>query len=196
MIYHLEGKIIHLGKNYLVIEINHIGYLVYVPLKILQKGYSTGKQIKLFIYTYLREDEIVLYGFENILDREFFSLLIKISGIGPKTALGILSKYEAPDLARVILDKDIDSLLEIPGIGRKTAQKILIDAQEKIGLVIPQEKLNLDNKNLKQAVEILTDLGCSKKEAEKAVEHVIKRGKNTTDFENIISESLKFIEKS
>lgn len=195
MIYHLNGKISHLGKNYLVMDVNNIGYLVYVPQRILKKDYKDGKALKLFIYTYLREDNISLYGFENMLDREFFALLIKISGVGPKTALGILSKYETPHLAKIILDQDIESLLEISGIGKKTAQKIIIDAQEKVGLVMPKEKLASDNDDAKQAVNILAELGCSKKEAESAVAFAVKEKKAFLNFEDIVSESLKFIER-
>lgn len=192
MIAHLKGKIDRISQNFLDLDVNGIGYGVFMPGRVL-KNLKINQDIKLFIYTYVRENEISLYGFDNLLDKEFFKKLISISGIGPKLALAILSVYEPINLAKIILNKNLDSLIKVSGVGSKTAQRIILELQEKIGLIVPQEKIEISSNSFDEVMEILVTLGCNSKEASEVINKVKKINNKDLEFNELITESLKVL---
>ena len=129
MIAHLSGTILAKTEKEFVLNVNNVGYSVFIPRTLLEK-FQTGEAIELFIHTHVREDEISLYGLPNFEAWRLFKLLLTVSGVGPKSAMEILNFHEA-QIKTAIAKKDSAWLTRIPGIGNKTAQRIIIDLQGK-----------------------------------------------------------------
>jgi len=136
MIGYLRGKILESGDGKLIVVMptgdtsdsgGAIGYAVTVPQSAAYGGLVTGQRVELFIYTHVREDALDLYGFTSVSEKELFLTLLGVNGVGPKSALGILSGAEPADLIRAIVEKDTDFLTAIPGIGKKTAERITLE---------------------------------------------------------------------
>lgn len=170
MIYSIKG--VYKGKSgeFLYIENNSITWEVVVP------SYSglpaIGQDIVIYTYLYHREDTMQLYGFFDIQSRELFLQLIKVQGIGPKQAVKILSSANSESLSRFILDNDISNLSSIPGIGKKTAQKILLTLKDK--LVTTTEKLS-DNVEHEDLINALIDMGFERDKIKKVLPEVEKQ---------------------
>ena len=131
MIGYLRGKTAHLFADYCIIDVNGVGYRVFVPTStrhLMQKDANT----ELFIHTAVREDAILLYGFATKIEYDVFSLLISVSGIGAKVALNMLSAMPAAELTRTIAQKNVPLLTKLPGIGKKTAERIILELKDKI----------------------------------------------------------------
>ncbi len=199
MIAYLKGTLEEAGKDYLIIEVNGIGYQVKVPERVLQEAPGRGSLIKLHTYTYVREDTLALYGFLTRDDLSLFQLLLGVSGVGPKGALGILSLFSANELRVAILSQDAKTIARAPGIGAKTAQRMLIDLKGKIsfedtfglteeavgeaGAAEPHSQARND------ALEALTALGYSASEGLKAISQVSIT--EDMDSEAILKAALK-----
>ena len=138
MIARLSGEIVHKAPDYMVVDVGGVGYQVHVPLSVFCSVPASGA-ITLFIHTAVREDAINLYGFLTMFDRELFSCLLSISGVGPKLALAILSNMQASEFCRSIEQHDIRRLSSVPGIGKKTAERLLLELKEKIHRLAPPE---------------------------------------------------------
>ena len=131
MIALLKGMLVEVANGEAVVDVNGVGYAVRVPATFLAK---TNTQVKLFIDTVVREDSITLYGFETTVERECFRLLYSVSGVGPKTALAVISFYSANDLRRIMINRDINLLSKVPGIGKKTAERMVVELKDKMGV--------------------------------------------------------------
>jgi holliday junction DNA helicase RuvA len=129
MIAQLRGKIIDVRNSEAVLDVNGVGYQVHVPATFLKKP---GEEVVLYIKTVVREDDFSLYGFETSDEKLVFNLLKTVSGIGPKTALGIISFYSVADLTSIISSRDIRLLSKVPGIGQKTAERVIVELKDKI----------------------------------------------------------------
>lgn len=197
MIAYLKGRLEEIGEDYLILEVNDIGYLVKVPARVLQELTGIGTVIKLHTYTYVREDTLALYGFLTREDLSLFQLLLGVSGVGPKGSLGMLSLFSAYQLQLAILSQDTKTLAKAPGIGIKTAQRILIDLKGKFSLestleaenlaVQPNHDTNAQARN--DAIEALTALGYSASESLKAVSSITISAE--MDSEAILKAALK-----
>ena len=182
MIAYLKGSLEEIGNDYIVVEVNNIGYQVRVSLRVLEAMPSIGEGIKIYTYTYVREDILALYGFLSKEDLEMFLLLLAVNGVGPKGALGILSVFSAHEIKMSILAQDVKTLSRAPGIGVKTAQRMLLELKDKISFEETlEETLSSadtagESDNLEQyradAVEALTALGYLPAESLKAVKAV------------------------
>ena len=184
MIAYLKGTLEEIGNDYIVVDVNNIGYLVKVSLRVIEGLPGVGNYIKIHTYTYVREDILALYGFLTKDDLQMFLLLLGVNGVGPKGALGILSVFSAQDLRMAIISQDSKTIAKSPGIGAKTAQRILIDLKDKVSVEETFEKLGEQNINLPSsnsvnagargdAIEALTALGYSASESMKAVNAVV-----------------------
>lgn len=175
---YIKGEIAEIAEDNLVIECNNIGYNIKVPFSVIQKLPGIGQSIKVYTYTSVREDAFVLYGFLTKDDLYIFKKLITVNGIGPKGALGILSVMSADDLRFAIIAGDSKTISKAPGIGAKSAERIILDLKDKINL--PSETSGNDSivstgaslqesdaKN--EAIEAMVALGYSAAEALKAV---------------------------
>lgn len=193
---YITGTIEEADLNGVVIDNNGIGYYIQCPSNVMN-SVSVGQNSKVFTYQHVREDAIILYGFLTKEDRTMFLRLISVSGIGPKIALQVLSSLTASDLAVILVGGDANALTKVPGIGKKTAQRIILELREKVDndeLVtstiqrgtVPQSTMISD------AIYALAALGYSSQEASKAVESVARDCKDT---ESIIRAVLKSLDR-
>jgi len=165
MIGSLKGKIVLKTDKFLIIETGGVGYKVSVSPDVLSKVSKIGDEIFLFIHTHIREDTLDLYGFLNLEDLNFFEMLLNVSGIGPRSALAILGVATIETLRRAIGTGDTSYLTKISGIGRKTAEKIVIELRDKMG----EEKSGSSLQGELDALEALRSLGYSQNEARDAL---------------------------
>ena len=134
MISQLTGSIIDKQPPLIVIDVNGVGYEVFVSMQTFYGLPATGEKVRIYTQMVVRDDAHLLFGFGNTIERETFRLLIKVSGIGAKTALGILSVLSSDDLARAIADEDIKVLSSVPGIGKKTAERLALELRGKLSV--------------------------------------------------------------
>jgi Holliday junction DNA helicase RuvA len=168
MIGSIRGKIILKTDKFLLVETNGVGYKISVSPDVLSKAKKVGDEIFLFIHTHVREDALDLYGFLNQEDLNFFEMLLSVSGIGPRSALAILGIASNQTLRRAIGTGDTSYLTKISGIGRKTAEKIIIELRDKIG----EEQGGSSLRDELDALEALKSLGYSQNEAREALKKV------------------------
>jgi len=169
MIASLNGKLESLGSDGAVINVGGIGFQVYMPTSTLSTLGKTGEEVKLHTYLHLREDNAALYGFASTEELGLFQNLISVSGLGPKLALAMLSAMNIERLTMAIATSSTDLLTEIPGIGKKMANRLILELKEKIGagwITTPAVQLAEENA---EVVAALTSLGYSVSEATRAV---------------------------
>lgn len=174
MIAFLKGEIAEICDDIVVIDVRGVGYNVRVPLSVTGQLPGIGQTIKIHTYTLVREDAFLLYGFLNRDDLAIFKKLILVNGIGPKGALSILSSMSADTLRFAIYSGDAKTIAKAPGIGAKTAERLILDLKDKItisdSLVTPESNSNLtDGQNWKDAIEAMVSLGYSASEALTAI---------------------------
>lgn len=132
MIGYLRGEVLEHLEGKMTVLTSGVGYLVSVPQSPNYISFTSGKPAELFIYTHVREDQLDLYGFATKLEKELFLTLLTVNGIGPKGALGILTRVEPDQLIRAVVDGNKESLTEIPGIGKKTAERVVLELSDKM----------------------------------------------------------------
>jgi Holliday junction DNA helicase RuvA len=177
MISHITGTILDLDLRYAVIATGGIGYKIYTPTETIEHLSHEKGPISLWIHTIVREDALDLYGFIKKSDREFFELLLTVSGIGPKSALGILNSASPDTIKDAIFEDDASHLTKVSGIGKKTAEKIIRELKEKVG--ISDTKDGIIRTSGKQtessmAIEALMSLGFTADDAREAVKKIDK----------------------
>jgi Holliday junction DNA helicase RuvA len=169
MIASLQGIVDAIGNDWMAVNVNGVGYKVSVPTSVLSEGGVTGREIKLFTHLHVREDEMTLYGFGEADDLRLFETLLTVSGLGPKTALGMLSAMSSGELSMAIASASVEMLTSIPGIGKKTADRLILELRDKMGALVavsPTARLTQENVDV---VSALTSLGYSVMEATRAV---------------------------
>jgi Holliday junction DNA helicase RuvA len=195
MISHLTGRVIHKSPTEIVIDVHGVGYDVNIPLSTFQKIENADGDITIFTHLHVREDAMVLFGFATESEREVFRLLISISGIGPKIAQGILSGITSNELREAILRGNVDALTSIAGVGRKTAERIILELKSKIGkFEHVEEQGHHTSQQLKirtEAVIALMSLGFTRANAEASLRAVLSEsaGKEMP-LEDIIKKAL------
>ena len=173
--------------NLALIGVNGVGYEVELPMSSFALLPAVGEKVTLSIHHVVREDASLLYGFNTAQEREAFRILIKVSGIGPKSAVLILSGLSATELYRVIQNEDVASLVKVPGIGKKTAERLILELRDKIKALAPEtEEFELiggaltagstEYSAVEDAIEALVSLGYSQSDAKKRVTKVAKPG--------------------
>jgi len=175
MIGFLKGSVELLDRPYVLLDVNGVGYRVLVSESVLSK-LSKDDKVKLFTYTYVREDALELFGFWEIEDLKLFESLISVSGVGPKTALNIFSVGPRSEIVNAIVKGDATFFTSVPRLGTKNAQRIIIDLRNKMG---DGDVLDLSGKDLVENVEVVEALkgfGFSEKEAQKAIREIGSSG--------------------
>lgn len=188
MIGSIKGKLIYKRPYEIIVEVNGIGYQIIVPLNTLSELPDIGKEIFLYTYTYVREDAIQLYGFLKNEEKKIFITLLGIAGIGPKMALNILSGITYESLYKAIENEDIDILCRIPGLGKKTAQRLILELRGKI----PHSEKIIDSV-FNDALSALINLGYKRTIARDAIEKAYNKGYK--ELELLIKESLNILTK-
>jgi len=134
MIAFIRGKLEYADQESVIIDVQGVGYRIFVPAAVLQGLPAIGSELKLYTYQYVKEDVLALYGFTSLADKEVFLKLLSIAGIGPKLALTIVSCIPGGDLGRIVMHEDEAALTRIPGIGKKTAKRILLELKDKMAI--------------------------------------------------------------
>lgn len=185
MIGSLRGRLISKKPDNIIIETGGVGYQVMVPINLLSILPEEGNEVFLHIYTHVREDSLQLYGFPSEEDKKVFITLLGITGIGPKMALNILSGFTVKDFMRAIDNEDVALLCRVPGLGKKTAHRLILELREK--LVTKEMK----DRVFDDTLSALINLGYKKSEALDALERAYKSGH--TRVEDLLKESLKYL---
>jgi len=188
MISFLDGKIEFKAEKFVIVNVAGVGYKVFVGHETLNKIPEKDSNVKIWTHQYVREDSLELYGFLNFAELDLFEILIGISGIGPKGALGVLGVAPVDTLKKAIASGDTSYLTRVSGIGRKTAEKIVLELKEKFA---GKGMLAIDAPELKEeadALDALISLGYSQREAREALQSVPKE---ITSVEKRLKEALK-----
>jgi Holliday junction DNA helicase RuvA len=199
MIAHLSGQLFKKSTQSVIIEAGGIGYEVFVPLSTFYTLPEAGERVNLHIFTHVREDALILFGFYTRLEKELFLMLISVSGIGPKLSVNILSGIGPEELLKAMGRGDAVRLQAIPGVGKKTAERIALELKDRASQILGREEIPLepvteaaDKRLIDDSLSALLNLGYSRKSAGRAIEKarsVIKE----MSLEGLIKEALKLL---
>jgi Holliday junction DNA helicase RuvA len=195
VIAHISGTLAQKIPGEAVVDVGGVGYQIFIPLNVFYRLPEIGAAVRLQIYTHVREDALQLFGFHDHEEKQLFLLLIGVSGIGPKLAVNILSGIAAEDLARALKEADQARLVAIPGVGRKLAERMIVELKDKFASLAPagpeSAKPEGGSQLLLDAVSALVNLGYKRPDAEKVVREVLRRGERS--LEGVIKETLRRI---
>lgn len=200
MIERIRGNLTEKSPTFCVIDCHGVGLGLHISLNTFQRleKFSENTLVSLYAYLHVREDVLQLYGFADAAEREVFRLLISISGVGPRLAIAVLSGSTTEELRGAIIREDVAMLTRIPGVGKKTAQRLVLELKEKIqkrgdieklaaiSAVSPQER-----EKVNEAILALVSLGFKQQEAQVAIDKVIKRSGRDLTIEEIIKQAFK-----
>ncbi len=195
MIYFLRGNLTEKAPTQAVLDVEGVGYGLAISLMTYQQLPEIGSQVSLFTHLHVREDRMELFAFSTVDERSMFELLIDVSGIGPTLALTILSGTALRDLQQAIVDGDISELTRIKGVGKRTAERIVLDLREKVQIVgsnLPEELATNDSsKVMREAQLALRALGMTADEVSKVILKVADRGKSDLTVQDLIKLALR-----
>jgi Holliday junction DNA helicase RuvA len=192
MIGFLTGKIISSKPTKIILDVNGVGYLVNISISTFEM-ISDKDIVSLFIHTSVKEDSITLFGFFTQSEKEMFELLISISGIGPKVSLGILSGISVDDLKDAIANGNVSRLIAIPGIGRKTAERVVLELRNKVDAIKVDGSIKITSAK-DEAISALATLGYQRQLAEKVVRDLFSENANYS-LEELIRKALASLNK-
>ncbi len=196
MIAYVKGKIDTKTNTFVIIDVQGIGYRVFMPTKSIDNLGEVGREAKVYTYYYVREDNISLYGFSTNEELRMFELLLSVSGVGAKSAITMLSEISPSSFALAVISDDVSKLVKIPGVGKKTAARIILELKDKLKTetaIEANEEVNIaiekDN-NATEAIAALQVLGYTRKEIEKIFEKIDTKN---LELEEIIKIALKYL---
>lgn len=195
MIAQVRGRLLRKGPQEAVVDVGGIGYRVTIPLSTFYRIGEPGAEVTLLTHTHVREDVLALFGFLTAAEQALFERLIAVSGVGPRLAISILSGIEAPDLVAALRSSDVPRLTRIPGVGRKTAERLVVELKDKMqGLVAAEEPAPSGPAATakEDVVSALLHLGYSRPEAERGVERALKDG-GEGRFEDLLRRTLRIL---
>jgi Holliday junction DNA helicase RuvA len=200
VIAHLRGQLLEKHPNRIIIDVGGVGYDVFVPLSTFYGLGEPGTDVAVRIHTHVREDALLLYGFATRLEQDLFERLIGVSGIGPKVALAVLSGIEPVELIRAIERSDFARLKAIPGVGKKTAERIVLELKDRLPRAVPsaaapgEDTVSAPSQMRDDLVSALVNLGYHRPLAEKAVDAAIKAVPDGV-FERVLKQALRELAK-
>ena len=194
MIAHLKGKLDYKSPEHSIVDVNGVGYKVFTPLSTYYALPQLGESVSLRIHMRVREDDLKLFGFLTEEEQSIFEKLITINKVGPKLALGILSSMSPSDLLTAVMNKDAARLSAIPGVGKKTAERLALEMKDKLAdLAVEMEhQPDADHQDgfYEDALSALVNLGYKKPQAEKALKYAYDQNGKESSLEDLIKESL------
>ncbi|HEY6250849.1 MAG TPA: Holliday junction branch migration protein RuvA [Candidatus Angelobacter sp.] len=193
MIAHLRGKLISKHPNQAIVEAAGVGYEVNISIPTFSGLPALGSEVALFIYTHVREDALALYGFLRSEDKQLFEKLLSVSGIGPKLAITILSGMPADAMVAAIKGNNLTALTRIPGIGKKTAERMVLELRDKLGTFAASEAVTAASPVEEDVISALVNLGYQRGVAEKTLTHLGKRPDES--FDTLFRKSLAALAK-
>jgi Holliday junction DNA helicase RuvA len=197
MIGHLKGRLLSKKPNLVLIDVQGVGYEVHIPVTTFYDLPGEGGEVALRIHTHVREDALVLYGFASQREKDFFLKLVAISGIGPKVAVSILSGARVEELAQAVAAGDLAKLTAIPGVGRKTAERIVLELKGQVapflgaGEAAQAGAASRADGVREDVVSALVNLGYPRPAAEKALEGIARGASGEQAFEDLLRQSLR-----
>lgn len=198
MIAQLRGRLVSKDPGQVVVDVNGVGYQVFIPLSTYYHLPALQQEVFLRVYTHVREDAIHLYGFHTPEERATFELLTGVSGIGPRLASNILSGISVEEFIPAILEGDLARLKAIPGVGKKTAERLILELKDKVlevprttPVIVGRRPSSEQDQTIEDVVSALLNLGCSRKEASRAAEAAREALGSDADFEKLVKQALK-----
>ena len=191
-----KGSLEQKSNNYVIIDVSGIGYKIFMPSNSIEKLGDIGNIVKVYTYYYVREDNISLYGFSSNEELRMFELLIGVSGIGAKSAIATLSEVSPSSFALSVISNDVSNLTKIPGIGKKTAERIILELKDKLKTETAIEKYEevktviVKDEKTDEAISALQVLGYTRKEIENVL---VKIDTQNLQLEEIIKQGLKYL---
>ena len=202
MIAHLSGTLLSKNPNSVIVDVSGVGYEVSIPVSTFYDLEATGSNVKLRIYTHVKEEALQLYGFKTARERELFINFISVSGIGPKIGIALLSGMSADELIASIKSNNLARLTLIPGVGKKTAERLIVDLREKMaalstaqleehtGTEAATAEASSEDSVRSQALSGLMNLGYQRSAAEKAIDAALSEGGDIS-VESVLKRSLR-----
>ncbi|MCB9070129.1 MAG: Holliday junction branch migration protein RuvA [Calditrichia bacterium] len=200
MIERISGNIIEKAPTFCIVDCHGMGIGLHISLNTFQylERSDASQPVQLLTYLHVREDVLQLYGFSEMSEKKLFQMLISISGVGPKLAIAILSGSSTADLTQAIAMEDVAMLTRIPGVGKKTAQRLVLELKEKIGKQAEVQKIaamaqaaDSPQRHINEAIMALSELGYKPRDAQVAIEKVVKRAGKTLSLEEIVVNALR-----
>jgi len=193
VIAHLEGVLRRKAPQEAVVDAGGVGYRVLIPVSTFYRLGDPGEPVSLRIHTVVREDAFLLFGFLEETEQALFERLIDVAGVGPKLALNILSGIEPPELVAALRGQDVTRLTRIPGVGKKTAERLVLELKDKLAALAPAAAPAAPVAGPKQdLLSALANLGYSRPEAERAVERALRDGAGG-EFEDLLRRTLAIL---
>jgi Holliday junction DNA helicase RuvA len=202
MIAQLTGLVVRSEGSSLVVDVNGVGYQVFVPATVLSALPAAGTKFTLITHLIVREDELTLYGFANQIEMSAFKILLGVSGVGPKVALALLSTLEVSDLARALSSSDTRAITKVPGVGPKLAQRLCLELGDKMAAFAFEQrteraaagaKTAQENAAYEDVIEALVGFGYSRPDARKATDRVFADAKERGDVGALITAALRWL---
>ena len=195
MIASIKGILSHKSIGHIIVDVQGIGYRIMVPLTTFYELPEIGQSVQLNIHTHVREDLINLFGFINQKEKELFQLMVSISGIGPRLAINILSGISADDLTRALSAGNAGKLVAIPGVGKKTAERMIVELKDRVIKISAVETVleTIDEPIKEDALSALINLGYKSTMAQRAVDEAFEKCDEKTTLELLLTESLKIL---
>jgi len=195
MIAHLRGRVLSKRPSHAVVDVNGVGYEVAISVPTFSELPNAGGEVALHIHTHVREDALSLYGFLRPQERELFERLISVSGIGPKLAITVLSGMQAEKMVAAIRGNDVATLTKIPGIGKKTAERMVLELRDKLeSFGVAAAVVSRHSPMEEDVLSALTNLGYQRVAAERALASAGKNG-GSPNFDQLFRESLSALSK-
>lgn len=199
MLEFIKGKLVDCSPSKAIIDVNNVGYRIIIPTSLFGKLPPLGSELLLYTSFIMREPSHYLYGFASIQERDLFEVLIGISGIGPKSAVALISCLSHKNLVNAIITNDIKTISKTPGIGKKTAERLILEIKDKLPEMFPTKNLVLHNidtskvdvSTAEDAISALINLGYNNSVAEKAVSKAISKASKESKLPTLISLALR-----
>ncbi len=200
MIALISGKIVYKGVAHVIVDVQGVGYRVFIPLTTFYELPETGQSITLHIHTNVKDDAIHLFGFHSVQERDLFQLMISVSGIGPKIAMNMLSGISAPELLNAISGGNVGKLVNVPGVGKKMAERLVLELKEKVlkKMMIeqmPDEGTPKSTRDviLEDALSALVNLGYKSNTAKDALNKVVRTSEEILSMDKLLKDTLKIL---
>ena len=195
MIAHLRGRVLRKEPQEVVVDVAGVGYRVTIPVSTFYRLGDEGSEVSLLTHTHVREDALSLFGFVTAGEQDLFEKLISVAGVGPKLAINVLSGIEAPDLVAALKASDVARLIRIPGVGKKTAERLVLELKDKMPALLPAPGTAAAAPTAsprEDLVSALVHLGYSRPEAERGVERALKEDGGGR-FEDLLRRTLRIL---
>ncbi len=200
MIALISGKIVYKGISHVIVDVQGVGYRVFIPLTTFYELPEAGQTITLHVHTNVKQDAINLFGFYTVQERDLFQLMISVSGIGPRISMNILSGISAQDLLRAISSGNVGKLVNIPGVGKKMAERLILELKEKVikkmmteNAPVTDDQHQVSEIIVEDVLSALVNLGYKSNVAREALDKVLRSSEEKLGMDKLLKKTLKLL---